>query len=86
MAVHETQVDAVSRVYAQSLFELADARGGQAAIEEINDELESIVELARSDRAFGEFMSSRIIGVVERARRFGRSSPAASPTSRSTSC
>ncbi len=66
MPVHESQVDAVSRVYAQSLFELAETQGGQATIEEIADELETIVELARSDKAFGEFLSSRILAVEAR--------------------
>ena len=67
MAVHESQVDAVARVYAQSLFELAEAAGSQAAIEEAADELEAIVELARSDRSFGEFMSSSILAADKRA-------------------
>lgn len=66
MPVHESQVDAVSRVYAQSLFELAEAKGGQSVIEEIADELESIVELARSDKAFSEFLSSRILAAEAR--------------------
>lgn len=66
MAVHESQVDAVSRVYAQSLFELAEAKGGQQAIEEVADELESIVELARADRTFGEFLASRILATEAR--------------------
>lgn len=61
MAVHESQIDAVSRVYAQSLFDLADEAGSQAKIEEIADELETILELARSDRTFGEFLSSQIL-------------------------
>lgn len=67
MAVHESQVDAVARVYAQSLFELAETAGGQAAIEETADELESIVELSRSDRTFGEFLTSSILAADKRA-------------------
>ncbi len=61
MAVHESQIDAVSRVYAQSLFDLAHESGSQAKIEEVADELESILELTRSDRTFGEFLSSQIL-------------------------
>ena len=38
MAVHESQIDAVSRVYAQSLFDLANETGSQAKIEEVADE------------------------------------------------
>jgi len=61
------QIDAVARVYAQSLFQIADALGGQRAIEETADELESIAELMRSDRGLREFMSSAIIPAPRRA-------------------
>lgn len=68
MAVHESQIDAVSRVYAQSLFDLANETGSQAKIEEVADELESILELARNDKSFGEFLSSQILSSDSRRR------------------
>ncbi len=53
--------DALATVYATSLFELAEAAGGRAKIEEVGDELEQLLELSRSNRSFGEFLSSPII-------------------------
>src|SRR5690606_41207211 len=53
--------DALATVYATSLFELAEAAGGRAKIEEVGDELEQLLELTRSNRSFGEFLSSPII-------------------------
>lgn len=58
--------DALALVYASSLFELAEEAGGRAKIEEVNDELEQIIELARTDRKFGEFLHSPIIDVNAR--------------------
>jgi len=60
-------IDAVARVYASSLFELAEAKGGQEAIEEVASELEAILELGRQDRQFGEFLASRILSDEARA-------------------
>jgi len=58
MAIH---TDAIAQVYARSLYELANAAGGRDKIVEIAEELEQICELARSDKSFGEFLSSPII-------------------------
>ncbi len=68
MPLVETQPDAVSKIYAQSLFELARGAGGQARIEEAGDELEAVVEMARADAKFGEFLSSRIVALKDRKR------------------
>lgn len=68
MPLHEGQPDAVARLYAASLFEVAEARGGQPAIESIGAELGEIVELARADARFAEFLSSRILATKDRAR------------------
>ncbi|MCC6320167.1 MAG: ATP synthase F1 subunit delta [Phycisphaerales bacterium] len=64
--------DALSRLYAASLFELAQKQGGQAMIEEVYAELESVMELGRNDFAFGEFLSSRIVPTTERAASLDR--------------
>ncbi len=58
---------ALSQTYARSLYELAEAKGGRAAIEESLAELEAIVDLARQDPRFAEFLSSRAIGADARA-------------------
>lgn len=66
MPLTQSPPDALARIYAVSLFELAQAEGGQSRIEEVADELESIVGLAQSDFAFGEFLASRILGAETR--------------------
>ena len=66
MPLTEAAPDALARTYAQSLFELAQAQGGQAKIEQVQGELEDVLELARSDRRFSEFLASRIL--PEKAR------------------
>ena len=58
--------DAVARVYAKSLYELAEEAGGQSKILQVASELEGICELARNNKSFGEFLGSPII---DRARR-----------------
>jgi len=58
--------DALASTYARSLFELALAAGGQAKITEVAGELEQIVEIAREDRGFREFISSPVIEKVRR--------------------
>lgn len=50
--------NATTRVYAKSLFQLAMAKGGQAKVAEIGDELEQIVELANSQPALGELFAN----------------------------
>lgn len=72
MAMHETQTDALSRLYARSLFELAQEQGGQASIEEVGAELGEVLELARSDKTFGEFLASRIIPAKDRGEALRR--------------
>lgn len=66
------QSDALAAVYAASLYELADAAGGDDKILEIADEIEQLSELARSDRRFGEFLSSPIIDESKRGESLRR--------------
>ena len=60
------QYDELAYVYARSLYELADAAGGLEKIGDVYDELFAIVEIARGDKAFGEFLASPIIGTSGR--------------------
>lgn len=72
MPLIEAAPDALARTYALSLFELAQAAGGQAKIEEVQGELEDILELARADRRFGEFLASRILPAKARGEALNR--------------
>lgn len=53
--------DAIAKVYARSLYELAESAGGADKITEIGAELEQICEFARGNHAFHEFLGSPII-------------------------
>jgi len=66
MPLIEAQPDALAKVYAKSLFEIARDQGGQSNAEEILGELEDIIELARNDRGFNELLASRLIDAKER--------------------
>ena len=81
MPMIETQPDAAARVYAKSLLELATQQGGQAKVEETLGELEEIIELARGDAKFAEFLSSRSLGSDARRDSISpaRSAPCPSP-------
>lgn len=61
-----SSTDAVSTVYARSLFDLAQSKGGHDAIEGTLGELEEILELARSNPKFGELLSSRVVSTEKR--------------------
>lgn len=67
MPLSEAQPDALAQTYARSLFELANSAGGRARVEESQAELEEVLELARQDRRFNEFLASRILGSEDRS-------------------
>ena len=67
MPLFETPPEAVERVYAASLFELAEAEGGQMRLEDLSAELDEVVELSRNEEKLGELLSSRIVAVDKRA-------------------
>ncbi len=66
MAATATHTDAIARVYAKSLFDLANAKGGQNEIESVYGELEAIIEIARGNPTFAEFLSSKILATDKR--------------------
>jgi F-type H+-transporting ATPase subunit delta len=67
MPLTEAQPDALAEVYARSLMELAESKGGREAIETSQGEMEDILELARGDAAFSEFLASRVLPVKHRS-------------------
>jgi F-type H+-transporting ATPase subunit delta len=60
MPLSEAPPDALAQTYARSLFELAGDIGS-GSIESVLGELEDILELARSDKKFSEFLASQTI-------------------------
>ncbi|MCA9274852.1 MAG: ATP synthase F1 subunit delta [Phycisphaerales bacterium] len=66
MPLIEAQPDALAKVYAKSLFEIAQSQGGQQNAESILGELEDIIEIARNDRSFNELLASRLIDAKKR--------------------
>ncbi len=60
------QVDEVAKVYARSLFQLAEKAGGEARIGEVADEIDAIAELIRADAKLREFLASPIVDGEQR--------------------
>ncbi len=67
MPLIDTPPDALAEIYARSLFELAEAKGGRSAIEATQAELEDILEVARGNARFNEFLASRVLPVAQRS-------------------
>jgi F-type H+-transporting ATPase subunit delta len=72
MTTTSETVDAVARVYAQSLLELADAAGGDEKIVETGGELGVIAEMIRDDSEVAEFLRSPIVDSEKRAESLRR--------------
>lgn len=67
MPLIESQPDAVATTYAKSLLESLKFSGGSPAmITTALDELKGVLELARGDKNFSEFLASRIISAEAR--------------------
>jgi F-type H+-transporting ATPase subunit delta len=67
MPLTETAPDALARTYAKSLYDLATSLGGRDRVEEVLGELEEILDLARGDARFSEFLASRALAAAQRA-------------------
>lgn len=67
MPLLETPPDALSEIYATSLYEVCQKSGGKAAVQETLDELEAILDMARKDEAFNEFLASQVLPERSRA-------------------
>lgn len=72
MPLTHSAPDALARIYATSLFELAETSGEGATApqkcESTLGELEDIMELARQDAKFGEFLASKILPSEKREK------------------
>ena len=68
MPLFDAPPEAVDRVYAEALFEMAEAAGGEERLKAIVAEFDELIELTRDDPRFSEFMASRILPSEDRAR------------------
>ncbi len=66
MPLIDSPPDALARVYAGSLFDLAQSDGGQPRLESLASEIDALVELTRSMPQLSEFFASRILGTRDR--------------------
>jgi F-type H+-transporting ATPase subunit delta len=67
MPLTDAQPDALAEIYARSLIELAQGQGGREAVEGCAAELEEILEIARTNPRFSEFLASRVLPVDQRS-------------------
>lgn len=67
MPLFESPPEAVDKVYARSLFELAETEGGRERLESLASELDEFVEITRAEAQLSEFLSSRILATKDRA-------------------
>lgn len=72
MPLSEPRLDAVAALYARTLLDLALRQGGRRQAEEIADELQTIVELSRTDARFREFLASRVLPAAARGESLTR--------------
>ena len=65
MPLIETKPDALAKVYAHAVFEVAEATDG-ASPEGLLGQLEDLLEIARDSRGFNELLASRLIDAEKR--------------------
>lgn len=68
MPLIDSPPDALANIYARSLLDLADKAGGRERIEGTLGQLEDILDMARADKQFGEFLASKVLSTAERRR------------------
>lgn len=59
-------IDEIASVYARSLLEVCDAKGGDSAAESASAELRELAEIIRADKRFAEFLRTPIVGDASR--------------------
>ncbi|MCC6661619.1 MAG: ATP synthase F1 subunit delta [Phycisphaerales bacterium] len=67
MPLTESQPDALSSIYARSLYDLAEQAGGRESVEGALGDLHDVMEFSRADARFSEFLASRVLPVDRRA-------------------
>ncbi|MEM9066699.1 MAG: ATP synthase F1 subunit delta [Planctomycetota bacterium] len=66
MPLIDAPADALAFIYADALIAVIQDKGGQEAVEGALGAFEDILELARQDLSFGEFLASRVISTEDR--------------------
>lgn len=66
MPLIETKPDAVAITYARALFDVVKG-GGESVAQQTLAELQGVMDIARQDKQFGEFLASRIIDSDKRS-------------------
>lgn len=64
----QQQIDEVARVYAESLFELAEKAGGISQAQEIGAEFAGLADIMRGDKRLQEFLRSPIVDRTSREK------------------
>jgi F-type H+-transporting ATPase subunit delta len=67
MPLIEAKPDALAMIYAKTLLQMVEQKGGRDAVMGILGELEDILEIARENPRFGEFLASRVVSETKRA-------------------
>ncbi|MCA9279949.1 MAG: ATP synthase F1 subunit delta [Phycisphaeraceae bacterium] len=67
MPLIESEPDIVANTYANALFELARDAGGEIEAESVLAQLEGVLEIARKDAQFNEFLASLALPTEKRA-------------------
>ena len=60
MPLIETKPDALAKVYAHAVFDVAEATDGTSP-EDLLGQLEDLLEIARDNRGFNELLASQLI-------------------------
>lgn len=60
-AILDQPPEALDKVYAQSLFELAEQQGGRELLDELADEMDQLIEIRAKDPQIMEFWRSKVI-------------------------
>jgi F-type H+-transporting ATPase subunit delta len=71
MPLIDAKPDALALVYANTLLAMAEEKGGRDAVMSTLGELEDLLELARENPKFGEFLASRVVSNAKRSKSLG---------------
>lgn len=66
MPLIDARPDALAMIYARTLLQMAEQKGGRDVAMEVLGELEDLLETARQDQKFGEFLASRVVPMGKR--------------------